>query len=261
MRERQEGQRLGRRIAIEVMVIAAIGMALAVLGPFGSYAVPFGARAVHWIGFILAGYVIFRPMLMVAQWLSQASGIGPFAAQIVALTLGSVPLSILIGSFLNRLMPPVADAPVERYLQVWGIGFAVTLFMNRFLHSSGTSAPPAGPELETPAPSKPPRSRFLDRLPASVGPQLLCLSMEDHYVRAHGTMGSALLLMRMSDAVLELEGVPGLQVHRSWWVARDAVELVERDGDRMRLRLVNGLVVPVARSQTGAVRAQGWRSP
>ena len=260
MRERREGQRLARRIAIEVMVIAAIGLALAVLGPFGSYAIPLGPRALYWIGFILAGYVIFRPMLIVAHWLSQASGIGPFAAQLVALTLGSLPLSIMIGAFLNRLMPPVTDAPVERYLQVWGIGLAVTLFMNRFLHPVETSALPAGPELATAAPSQPPRPRFMDRLPASVGPQLLCLSMEDHYVRAHGLTGSALLLMRMRDAVLELEGVAGLQVHRSWWVATDAVELVERDGDRMQLRLVNGLVVPVARSHTGAVRAQGWQS-
>jgi DNA-binding LytR/AlgR family response regulator len=67
--------------------------------------------------------------------------------------------------------------------------------------------------------------------------------------------------MRMRDAIDELEGVRGLQVHRSWWVANDAVERVERDGDRLRLRLVNGLVVPVARSQTGAVKAQGWPQP
>jgi DNA-binding LytR/AlgR family response regulator len=64
--------------------------------------------------------------------------------------------------------------------------------------------------------------------------------------------------MRMRDAVAELDGVPGLQVHRSWWVAGEAVERVEKEGERMRLRLVNGMTVPVARSQAGAVRAQRW---
>lgn len=251
---------MGRRIALEIMVIAAIGMALAFLGPFGSYAAPFVPRALVWIGFILAGYVILRPMLMVANWLSHASGIGLFTAQLVALTIGSLPLSLLIGAFLSGQIPEVANAAVERYLQVWGIGFAVTLFMNRFLLSTKSSTPPANLDLSNVASVKPLRSRFLDRLPASVGPQLLCLSMEDHYVRAHGVTGSALLLMRMRDAVLELEGVAGLQVHRSWWVANEAVDLVERDRDRLQLRLVNGLVVPVARSHSGAVRAQGWRS-
>jgi DNA-binding LytR/AlgR family response regulator len=82
--------------------------------------------------------------------------------------------------------------------------------------------------------------------------------MEDHYVRAHGPEGSALILMRMRDAVAELDGMAGLQVHRSWWVAREAVERVEKEGDRVRLRLVNGMTVPVARSQIGAVRAQRW---
>lgn len=249
-----------RRIAIEVTVIAAIGLVFAALGPFGSYEVPFAPRALLWIGFILAGYAIFRPLLIVGFWLSQASGIGRFPAQLVALTLGSLPLSILIGLFLERLMPHVANAPVERYLQVWGIGLAVTLFMNRFLHPGFTPIPPADGVPEAVAPPQPRRAPFLDRLPASIGPQLLCLSMEDHYVRAHGLDGSALILMRMRDAVRELEGVPGLQVHRSWWVAQAAVERVERDGERMRLRLANGLLVPVARTQTGAVRAQGWPS-
>ena len=259
MRERLGGGRLGRRIAIEVTVIAAIGLAFAALGPFGSYAVPFGPRVLLWVGFILAGYAIFRPMMIVASWLSQASGIGRFPAQLVALTLGSLPLSFLVGAFLNRLMHSARDAPVERYFQVWGIGLAVTLFMNRFLPSGSAPAPAVEEAPDTNLPSPSPRARFLDRLPPSVGSRLLCLSMEDHYVRAHGPAGSALILMRMRDAVEELDGVPGLQVHRSWWVAGDAVDYVERDGDRMRLRLVNGLLVPVARSQTGAVRAQGWR--
>jgi DNA-binding LytR/AlgR family response regulator len=64
--------------------------------------------------------------------------------------------------------------------------------------------------------------------------------------------------MRMRDAVAELDGLPGLQVHRSWWVASEAVERVEKEDGRARLRLTNGMIVPVARSQMGAVRAQRW---
>jgi hypothetical protein len=197
-------------------------------------------------------------MLTVAGWLANAARIGRFPAQLLALTVGALPLTFLISFILGKLIPDETVDFFQQYLQVWGIGLAITLFMNRFLPPPITPVfPPevARAPTEPPAPGLP---RFLDRLPPALGPQLLCLSMEDHYVRAHGAGGSALILMRLRDALEELEGLPGLQVHRSWWVAKNAVERVERDGDRVRLRLVNGLAVPVARSQLGAVRAQGW---
>jgi DNA-binding LytR/AlgR family response regulator len=51
--------------------------------------------------------------------------------------------------------------------------------------------------------------------------------------------------------------LPGLKVHRSWWVARGAVASVVQDGRDLRLRLSNGLEAPVARTNVAAVRAAG----
>jgi DNA-binding LytR/AlgR family response regulator len=82
--------------------------------------------------------------------------------------------------------------------------------------------------------------------------------MEDHYVRAHTAAGSDLVLMRMRDAVAELGGLAGLQVHRSWWVAEAAVAGHRRNGRQLSLTLKNGLEAPVARSAEAAVRAAGW---
>jgi hypothetical protein len=250
---------LGRQIAIELMLIAAIGLALAAIGPFGSYAAPFGERAAHWTGFIIAGYAIFRPMLVVSDWLADRLGIGRFPAQLLGVAVAAVPFCFLVALALDRLLPAAIGPSPELYFQVFGIGVAITIVMDRLM---GTGSSPSLPrQVEEPAraaPPQPPRARFLDRLPAAIGPRLLCLSMEDHYVRAHGLKGSALILMRLRDAIDELDGIRGLQVHRSWWVAADSVERVERDGGRIRLRLVNGLTVPVARSQVGAVRAQRW---
>jgi hypothetical protein len=250
--------KLGRQIAIEATLIAAIGLALAALGPFGSYAVPFGERAAHWIGFILAGYAIFRPMMVVAEWLAERLAIARFAAQILVVALGSVPLSLLIDLALDRMVPAEASRFPGLYLQVFGIGIPVAFLMSRLFGPPGDLPPSPGAAAAPSAAPAPQKARFLDRVPASIGPRLLCLSMEDHYVRAHGPEGSALILMRMRDAVDELDGMAGIQVHRSWWVAADAVERVERDGGRLRLRLAGGLVVPVARSQVGAVRSQRW---
>ena len=82
--------------------------------------------------------------------------------------------------------------------------------------------------------------------------------MEDHYVRAHTMLGSDLVLLRLRDALGELDGIEGAQVHRSWWVARDAVESVERDGRSVRLVLPRGIAAPVARSRMAELTKAGW---
>jgi DNA-binding LytR/AlgR family response regulator len=84
--------------------------------------------------------------------------------------------------------------------------------------------------------------------------------MEDHYVRVHRPGGSTLELMPLQDAISRY-GRGGLQVHRSWWVAADAVVDAERYGRNWRLRLSNGLVVPVARNRVAAVRRRSLIGP
>lgn len=100
---------------------------------------------------------------------------------------------------------------------------------------------------------------FLRRIPARLGDTVLALEMEDHYVRIHTPLGSALILMRLRDAVEELAAMPGMQVHRSYWVAAAAVAGIEREpGGRLMLVLRNELRIPVSRSRAAAVRAAGW---
>ena len=108
---------------------------------------------------------------------------------------------------------------------------------------------------EAPAPdSADPR----DRLPPALGREVLCLRMEDHYVRVHTPRGSALVLMSLGQAIAGITDVEGLQTHRSWWVARRAVEGLVEDGRNLRLRLSGGLEAPISRARIGELRAQGW---
>lgn len=84
--------------------------------------------------------------------------------------------------------------------------------------------------------------------------KLLAISAEDHYVRAHTETGSQLLLMRFADALAEVEDLPGVRAHRSWWVARSAIARVVTKGRQVELRLANGLEVPVARATAPLIR-------
>ena len=108
------------------------------------------------------------------------------------------------------------------------------------------SALAAGPEGR-------PQARFLDRLPAAVGRDVVYLKVRSHYVNVVTTAGSGALLMRFADAVAEL-GDQGMQVHRSYWVARRHVVGIERRAERTVLLLAGGEEVPVSRTYLAAVR-------
>ena len=91
-----------------------------------------------------------------------------------------------------------------------------------------------------------------------VASDVLCLQMEDHYVRIHRPGGSTIELMPMKAAIARYGRPDGLRVHRSWWVARDAIRAVDQEGRNWRLVLDNGQIVPVARSCVAQVRALGF---
>jgi DNA-binding LytR/AlgR family response regulator len=114
-----------------------------------------------------------------------------------------------------------------------------------------TRAPPVGAATST--------VQFAERLPMKLkGATIYAVSAEDHYLRLHTSKGSDLILMRLSDAIAELEGLEGAQTHRSWWVARDAVESARRDGDKVVLTLKGGAEAPVSRPNVRPLREAGW---
>ncbi len=106
--------------------------------------------------------------------------------------------------------------------------------------------PQTPPEEETPPPPR--HAAFLERLPAAIGTELSHLTMRDHYLEVHTRAGQAMLLMRLFDAVAELADYDGFQIHRSHWVARDAVARLAREGRGLFVELSNGVRLPVSRS-------------
>jgi DNA-binding LytR/AlgR family response regulator len=102
-------------------------------------------------------------------------------------------------------------------------------------------------------------SRFMDRLPVRLRhARLIAIEAEDHYLRVHTDAGSDLVLMRLSDALAELDGVSGARTHRSWWVARDAVVDVVNSNGRTTLTLKGEIAAPVSRSSRATLAKEGW---
>lgn len=107
------------------------------------------------------------------------------------------------------------------------------------------SAEPNGPE---------PRAGFFQRLPSEVGNDILFLKASGHYVEVVTNAGSAVILMRLTDAVTEL-GTEGMRIHRSYWAAFEHMTTLLRRDRRMLLCLNGGHELPISRSLVAAVRS------
>ena len=99
--------------------------------------------------------------------------------------------------------------------------------------------------------------KILNRLDPNKRGKLVSLSVQDHYVEVSTTQGASLVLMRLADAIGETEGAVGLQVHRSHWVATDAVKIGVRTGDRALLTMNDGREIPVSRTYLKTVKEAG----
>lgn len=107
-----------------------------------------------------------------------------------------------------------------------------------------------------------PKPRLLDRFPNHNGSAISRLSVDDHYVDVFFADGARdRLLMRLTDAIAEMDEVPGFPVHRSHWVARDSIAAVEREGGRDFLLLHCGTKVPVSRKKRPILEEAGIFEP
>ncbi len=99
--------------------------------------------------------------------------------------------------------------------------------------------------------------RLVERLPSEVRGPLVSITVRDHYVDVTTRRGQASLLLRLSDAVAETGDGSGVRVHRSHWVAWDAIEGIEHKGAKMVLRLQGGAEVPVSKTYRPTVEERG----
>ena len=89
-----------REWVIELVVMVAVGVALAALGPFGSFAIgSFGARLAYWIPAALIGYAIFRPTTLAAWLIARRLDLPELPAMMVGVLVAAVPASFAIAYF------------------------------------------------------------------------------------------------------------------------------------------------------------------
>ena len=229
-------------------VATAVGAFISLFGPFGK---GFGVWLGHaeanlifsWTGSML-GLISVRTVscrLRVNPWLTGlASGVAMAPVQAIIVWI--------VISILDHRRLPLSALPElfwDTLLICIGSCFFATM-VTRGLRATATAPGPAP-------------VKFLERLPLKLrGAEVWAVEAEDHYLRLHTSRGQDLILLRLADAVAELEGIEGAQVHRSWWVARDAIIEARKGDGRATLTLKDGAEVPVSRTYAGQLREKRW---
>lgn len=246
---------------------------LAYLGPFGTWAsLTISDRLLFWAITVganwVVGNVVFTSTIRAFRVRKWPTWAGLALAAIVTALPGTGTVWLVVAIYLDY-QPSDLSGVIELYSKVFVlhlvIGSLVFHLVERTRRQRDIARNTSVPESSTPGervddiPKAAPEAALLARLSARSRAKLLHLHMQDHYVEVNTAAGSELLLLRFRDALREVEDVNGLQVHRSHWVARDAVAGVERrGGGRVILRLVNGSRVPVSRSFAPVLKARGW---
>ena len=195
----------------------------------------------------LLGLVAARFLVPVA-WFTRY----PWAAAVAIAGTVTLPMSaFVLGLIVVQRHAPLTPALVREVKpQVFAVSLILTA-LSFLLRSQPTQTHAAGKI--APAP------KFLQRVPAKLnGAELYAVEAEDHYLRLHTSLGQDLILLRLADAIAELEGIEGAQTHRSWWVAKAAVASAERGDGRATLTLKDGAEAPVSRGFAKQLRSAGW---
>ena len=238
-----------RRFAAEVALWAAIGVVMAVLGPFGSSERSLYERMVYWqlcmVGGGLIGVAIDEPV---------RRHVPHFWARLILVSVAMTPFVTVLVGFVNNWLGPMRltlGNIAQPAFQVFVVCFAAMCLRQL----AWTEPPAAAPE----EPQVDPEAAFRQRLSAKRREAaLIAVEAEDHYLRVHTDAGDELITARFGDAMEELAKAAGFQTHRSWWVAASAIEDVKWQRGRGEATLKCGLKVPISRSNAAPLKAAGW---
>ncbi len=244
----REVQDLGRSKSFWIGLLCVVAV-LAVSAPFDS-GEEFNVwqRVIYWLGISVA---TFFPAMLVIGTLSrrfQSAGQSGLTANLLAGVVSGVPVGIIVFC-INSYIAGNDDGELKDITRLIGLctPIATAVAGLQYLLSRGAVNPAdvSGGDFAPP---------LLKRVNHSIRGPILSLQSQDHYVEVVTGLGSELILMRLADAIDEVS-TDGMQVHRSWWVARDAVAELARSDGRHELRLKDGRQVPVSRANQKTVAA------
>jgi len=228
------------------VILLCVAMILGLTGPFGTYgSMALPMRLIYWSVIVVTTYWIAISTQLAIMVLAEAQGAGPR----VALALGSLATSVPVSLWLAVIHVAVFGAAFwTDALRLFPYVLVITVALSVLVE--------ALERVERALPAPPTDAQPLDWpafLPDDLGRDLILLQAQDHYLRVETAKGEALIRARLQDAAEALAG-HGVRVHRSWWVARDAVVALKWKNAAPVVVLKTGQEVPVGRTYRRSAR-------
>ena len=260
------------RPTIPLLSLAAAIAVCTLAGPFGTGAVfTAGPRFLFWLALLGLNTALWQGAMWLGHRLLGSGRRGFALTTAAAAPLLNLPLSWEIGAVSALLGRPI-DVP---WLPVYLTALLFSLLLALLVHAAQGRAAAVPEPAQPPAPPPQPAQQAAPAAAVPVPPTgllaraglddpglLLAVEAEDHYLRLHLSDGrSPLVHYRLKDALVELAGIDGQQVHRGFWVAAAAVAGAARENRKWLLVLRDGRRVPVSESFAPAARARGWLGP
>ncbi|MFN3955764.1 MAG: LytTR family DNA-binding domain-containing protein [Pararhodobacter sp.] len=234
-----------------LLAIGAVGAVAGLAGPFSTFetlALPL--RMAYWLALAFATYAAgLAGAMLLASWLAPQKE--PIIRHVLVSAVGAaVPAWAVVIAF-NLMFFSGIEGRIGQIGWLFVYVFLICLALMAVL--DGVLGPLLAERKAKAVAEIPPP--LLARLPHEIRGPLSHLSMADHYVEVTTQKGSALVLLRLADAIAETRGTEGLQIHRSHWVAKSAVKTLKRVEGRLMVETMSGALLPVSRSYLAPVRA------
>lgn len=230
-----------------IMLATMIGL-FGVVGPFGTFEdLNLPMRLLYWGLTMVGSWLIAISFVSAAIALTEKRPGFPLLTTIIASLVASPLMAVWNYANIRWFIEQTPDSMNFWILLAYTIPitvFFVLLFYAVFHDRFDTK-------------SQVNQSLLMKRLPVEKRGPVKHLSMQDHYIAVTTTRGHEMVLMRMSDAIAELEPDHGLQIHRSHWVNPQFVERVERRNGQPIVVMDDGAALPVSRTYTKAAREAG----
>ena len=243
-----------QRAAVEVALLATMGFFFAAIAPFETGSISWPSRTFYWLACIVGGGIFgiaisaLTPQSLNSSWLS-----------VLVTAILMTPAVTLLVMMTGAALAGHASG-LDRYLSLMWQVFLITLpvtAVRALVWRRKEVVVQTRTIFEPPLPGS--EMAFRRRLSAKRRfSRLIAVEAHDHYLRVHTEAGSELIAMRFSDALVELAAAHGYRVHRSWWVAGNAIEAVQWRRGVGQVQLYGQLVAPVSRRHADTLRIAGW---
>jgi len=245
-------------ISSSIMALV-VGTLLGYLAPFGTNTLGFYKTIIYWQILIVTGSSFFLPILYFGEKYLRKFKLY-YSIKIISLLVIAAILMSFIVTFVTILFFSLDTHYMQHYLtelpRTFIVGLIITLLFQVKSYIKYQKAKLLSKISHLSENKVSDIDKFMNKLPLAVRGKLLCFEMADHYLKIHTNKGNHMLLMRLKDAMQELENYQGLQTHRSWWVAENAVVTSLKDKNKTFLKLENDQLVPVSKTFLPLVKSK-----